>query len=481
MKKIFYSFSALLSIGTNPVNAAPSNEPSERPNIIIIVADDLGWGDLGYNGSTIKTPNLDRLSEEGIRLSRFYVAPISSPTRAGLMTGMYPNRFGIRESVIPPWRDFGLEPENLIIPEFLGKHGYNNRAIIGKWHLGHSKPKYYPLNNGFTHFYGHLNGAIDYFTHERDGELDWHNDYGSSFDKGYSTNLVAEESVKCIRNYSNEGPFFLYVAFNAPHTPLEAEKEDLKLYGYDESKPDFSKKASKQNPGQGNTRKQTYSAMVTCMDRGIGRILETLRELKIEENTLVIFLSDNGADEGSGGGSSGPLKGNKFLEYEGGVHAPAILRWPSRLSGGKTVDQLTGFVDVFPTICDIVAPGNSNPAPFDGISILKVLEGKEKTKERTFYLGCGALIENEWKIIRAGQNPQMKLGKDVLYNIVTDPYEQNDLSDKYPEIREKLMKKVMMYDTIKPEKEVLPFNVGKEGFVPPKEWNIFLKKDTSEK
>ena len=481
MGNIICSFSALLSLGTIPVIPLQAGEAPEKPNIIIIMADDLGWGDLGFNGSTIKTPNLDRLSEEGIRLSRFYVAPVSSPTRAGLMTGMYPNRFGIRETVIPPWRDFGLEPENIIIPEFLEEHGYSNRAIIGKWHLGHSRQKYYPMNNGFTHFYGHLNGAIDYFTHERDGELDWHDDYASCYDKGYSTDLIAEESVECIRNYSKEGPFFLYVAFNAPHTPLQAKKEDLKLYGYDEPKPDFSKKSAKESTGQGNTRKQTYSAMVTCMDRATGRILEILREMKIEDNTLVIFLSDNGADEGSGGGSSGPLNGHKFLEYDGGVRTPAIVRWPARLKGGKTVDQLTGFVDVFPTICDIVTPEGNNPAPFDGISILNVLEGKKKAAGRTFYLGCGALIENEWKIIRAGQNPQMKLVKDLLFNIVSDPYEQNDLSDKYPDIKEKLMRKVMMYDSIKPEKEVLPFNVGKEGFVPPKEWNIFLKKDTGEK
>lgn len=481
MEKIFWTFSALLSLGNNPVIPEMPADEAKKPNIIILMADDLGWGDLGFNGSRIKTPNLDRLSEEGIRLSRFYVAPVSSPTRAGLLTGMYPNRFGIRETVIPPWRDFGLEPENIIIPEFLEKQGYRNRAIIGKWHLGHSRQKYYPMNNGFTHFYGHLNGAIDYFTHERDGELDWHNDFASCYDKGYSTDLIAEESVECIKNYTKEGPFFVYVAFNAPHTPLQAKKEDLMLYGYDESKPDFSKRPLRESTGQGNTRQQTYSAMVTCMDRAIGRILGTLRELKIENNTLVIFLSDNGADEGSGGGSAGPLNGHKFLEYDGGVRAPAIVKWPARLKGGKTIDQLTGFVDIFPTICDVVAPGAGNPSAFDGISILNVLEGKKKPSARTFYLGCGAMIENEWKIIRAGQNPQMKIGKDLLYNIVADPFEQNDLSDKYPEIKDNLMRKIVKYDDIKPEKEVLPFNVGREGFVAPKEWNIFLKKDTIDK
>lgn len=455
--------------------ALPAGAPSAKevkPNIIVIVADDLGWGDVGYHGSKIKTPNIDQLSKEGVQLSRFYVAPVCSPTRAGLLTGMYPNRFGIRETVIPPWRDFGLEPSSLVIPEFLGEQGYKNRAIVGKWHLGHSRPEYYPLNQGFTHFYGHLNGALDYFSHQRDGELDWHDDYASSYDKGYATDLVAEESVRCIRKYSKEGPFFLYVAFNAPHTPLQAKVEDLKLYGYDETKPAYSNK-KKGTAGQGNTRAQTYAAMVTCMDRGIGNILQELENLKIEENTLVLFMSDNGADEGSGGGSSGRLRGHKFLEYDGGVLAPALIRWPAGFRGNRKVDQLTGFVDVFPTICELVNPGQGFPAAFDGLSILQVLNENQSSFERSFYLGCGALVDQDWKLIRAGQNPKMKLPNDVLFNLKNDPGETNDLSAKYPEILKKLHRQVVLFDSVKPAKEVLPYDVGREGFVPPKEWNIF--------
>lgn len=474
MKKSLYSLSLLSGIVPvlNTAAAVPVVEQT-KPNIIIVLADDLGWGDLGFHGSKIKTPNIDRLSETGIQLTRFYVAPICSPTRAGLLTGMYPNRFGIRENVIPPWRDYGLDPANTILPEFLKEHGYRNRAIIGKWHLGHSRPEYYPTNNGFTHFYGHLNGAIDYFTHERDGELDWHNDLASCYDKGYTTDLIAAESVRCIREYSKDGPFFLYVAFNAPHTPLQAKTEDLKLYGYDESKPSFSNKKGAVAVGQGNTREQTYSAMVTCMDRGIGAILQTLKDLNIDENTLVLFMSDNGADEGSGGGSSGPLNGHKFQEYDGGVRSPAVIRWPAGFGKQKEVAQLSGFVDVFPTICEIVAPESKSPAVFDGISILDVLKGKREHINRTFYLGCGAYIENDWKIIRTGQNPKMKLEHDVLFDLVDDPYEKADLSEKHPEILKRLNQQVLKYDSIKPEKEVLPYEVGREGFVAPKEWNIF--------
>ncbi|MGQ8335476.1 sulfatase-like hydrolase/transferase [Sunxiuqinia sp. A32] len=448
----------------------------QNPNIVIIVADDLGWGDVGFHGSWIKTPHLDKLSEEGVQLSRFYTAPVCSPTRAGLLTGMYPNRFGLRETVIPPWRDFGIDPSTTFLPEFLGEHGYKNRAIIGKWHLGHSRPEYYPLNNGFTHFYGHLNGAIDYFTHEREGELDWHNDYESSYDKGYSTDLIAEEAVRSIQNYSKEGPFFLYVAFNAPHSPLQAKTEDLKMYGFDESQPLYSKKEGKNAEGQGNTRKQTYGAMVTCMDRGIGNILQALDDLQIEENTLVLFFSDNGADEGSGGGSSGELRGHKFLEYDGGVRSPAIIRWPHGLTKTKQIDQLTGFVDVFPTICEIVDPGSSRNESFDGISILSALTDNKTIDSRTFYLGFGAVIQDEWKVIRPNYNPKMQLQEDVLYELKDDPTEETDLASKYPGVVKELVDLAEKFDTIKPAKEVLPFGAGRENFVAPKEWNIFIEK-----
>lgn len=239
------------------------SQNNNKPNIIIIVADDLGWGDVGYHNSDIKTPNLDYLSKEGIRLSRFYVAPVCSPTRAGLLTGRYPNRFGLRETVIPPWRDFGLGPPEELLPELLAKTGYANRALLGKWHLGHSKQEYYPLENGFTHFYGHLNGAIDYFTHKREGELDWHDDHESSYDQGHATDLLTRDAVKSIKQYAKQGPFFIYLAYNAPHGPLQATSEDLELYGYDPSKPAFSDKEGYGSRGRGNLPRQTYAAMVT--------------------------------------------------------------------------------------------------------------------------------------------------------------------------------------------------------------------------
>jgi len=433
-----------------------------KPNIVIILADDLGWGDVGYHGGSIQTPNIDKLSRTGIQLDRFYVAPISSPTRTGLMTGKYPNRLGIRNDVIPPWRDYGIEPEEIMLPQELAKAGYKNRAIIGKWHLGHSRKEYYPLSKGFTHFYGHLNGAIDYFTHERDGELDWHNDWESCYDKGYSTDLITEHAVKCIKEYSKEGPFFIYVAFNAPHAPLQAKDDDMKLYGFDESKPRYGKEKT----GHGNNAEQTYSAMVTCMDRGVGEIIQALKDAGEIDNTLFLFFSDNGAEFGS----SGELRGKKFLEWDGGVRSPALLSWPAKLKGGQVISQLMGFVDVMPTLLDIA--GQKSAAAFDGMSMLPVLTGKEDSIDRKFYLGRGAVVTNEWKFIEKGHNPKMKLEENQLFKITSDASEKDNVIEQYPKIADELRKFVFRYDTIQPKRPMPEYNEGQDGYKAPKEWKV---------
>jgi Arylsulfatase A and related enzymes len=185
--------------GGVPLAAAQS---MEKPNIVIILADDLGWGDVGYNGGDIKTPCIDRLAKDGVVLNYFYTAPICSPTRAGLLTGRYPNRFGLRQTVIPPWSEFGVDTTEVFLSDMLAEAGYVHRAAFGKWHLGHSKRAYLPLQRGFTRFYGHYNGAIDYFTHMREGELDWHRNEETCYDEGYATDLITKEAVESIRQYA---------------------------------------------------------------------------------------------------------------------------------------------------------------------------------------------------------------------------------------------------------------------------------------
>tara|TARA_R110002049_G_scaffold307720_2_gene509204 strand:- start:31125 stop:32534 length:1410 start_codon:yes stop_codon:yes gene_type:complete len=442
----------------------------KKPNIIIILADDLGWGDVGFHGSEILTPNIDKLAREGVILNRYYTATICSPTRAGLLTGRYPDRVGIRSTGITPWRDYGLDTAEVTLPEILKEAGYKNRAIIGKWHLGHSRPEYLPLKRGFTHFYGHYNGALDYFTHEREGELDWHNDHESSYDKGYTTDLLADEAVKCIKTYNGKNPFFLYVAFNAPHTPLQAKEEDLLLYGFDKNKPLYAK-----GKGHGNTHRQTYSAMVTCMDRGIGRILKTLDKLDIADNTLVLFQSDNGAGPG---GSSGKLQGRKYQEWEGGVRAPAVIKWPNGFEGERILDQVTGYVDVVPTIRDIVNITDKPKLPLDGTSILSVLKNGENIFNRNLYLGYGTIINQDWKLIQADtDSPKMTLEEDMLFNISQDPYEKTNLRDEKKGIYNEMEHLVDQFDSIEVPNPIPDFYEGQEGFIAPKEWKITASKE----
>jgi arylsulfatase B len=456
-------------------------QTKQKPNIIIILADDLGWGDVGYHGSFIKTPNIDQLSKDGVILNRFYTAPICSPTRVGLMTGRYPNRVGIREATIPPWSDFGLDIREELMPQVLAKAGYTNRALLGKWHLGHNSLQFHPMRRGFTHFYGCLNGAIDYFSQKREGERDWHNDYEMAKETGYSTNLLADEAVKCIKNYAKEkAPFFIYLAFNAPHGPLQAPDNELKLAGYDPSKPRFSgggeEGEESGNKGHGNTPKQTYTAMVQCMDRGIGRVIQALKDQKIDDNTLVIFMSDNGAAGNGNVNSHGELKGYKFDEWEGGVRVPAIIKWPAgNLKGGKQVEQVMGYIDLLPTFKDLAGISAPDKNPLDGINIWPFLSGEVPKFDRTFYLGHGAILNGDWKLIKDNGIKKMKMTGDVLYKIPPDYAEKKNLKEVDPAKYQELKALVAPFDSIKAEKEILGKG-PKKGFKAPENWKITKEK-----
>lgn len=468
---MIFLFCSCLSTQTKK-QVSSEGETTSKPNIIIIMSDDQGNGDVGYHGSDIKTPNIDKLAREGVILDRFYVTPVCSPTRAGLLTGRYPDRFGLRETVIPPWRDFGVDTNEVLLPEVLAEAGYKNRDVYGKWHLGHSRKAYHPLERGFTHFYGHYNGAIDFFTHEREGELDWHNDYETSYDGGHSTDLITKEAVESIQKYSKDSPFFLYVAYNAPHGPLQAEKEDLLLYGFDDDKPLFNNRKGYGEKGRGNTRRQTFSAMVTGLDRGIGEILKAVEEQGIEDNTFVLYFSDNGPAPGEGGTTAG-LRGHKFHEWEGGVRVPAVIKWPNGFEGGRSIEQVMGYIDVLPTLRDIVGIEEKPKNPYDGISMLPVLKGEQKEIDRDFYLGYGAVVNNKWKLVKENsRNPRMKLIEDVLFNIKTDPGETKNVRDQHLEVYNRLKKVVDQYDAIESDLVVPSYHLGREGFKAPKEWRI---------
>ena len=437
----------------------------KKPNIILIVADDLGWNDVSFNGSDISTPSIDSLASQGVFLNRFYVSPVCSPTRAGILTGIYPDRFNLRGYVYSPRNKGGLPPDLTILPEMLKEAGYNELAAFGKWHLGHSNHKYHPISQGFTSFYGHYNGAIDYYSHLRDGEIDWHKDYSTSYDVGYSTDLIGSEVVKFISNLNAKKPFFAYVAFNAPHSPMQAKLEELEKYNFDlnAKKEDFPVVQGHNGEvgmdvyglkGRGNNLRQTYSAMVSSLDLWIGKILSSLKTKGIEDNTIVWFLSDNGGINKFGGNNS-PLRGGKHTQWEGGVRAISIVKWPGRIKPGSQSNQLTSYIDIFPTFQNIV--GITSSDEIDGINIIDAFHNKSLPK-RHIYLGKDAIVSKKWK-----------MNKGELFEIESDISEKNDLSSKKPEIVKKLTDLINLYKKMLPGDKPPTQPVG---WRPPKNWKM---------
>jgi len=445
--------------------------PAGKPNIVIILADDMGWADVGYHGARTSTPNIDRLASTGVRLENFHVCPLCSPTRAGLMTGRWPIRSGMGEAVITPWRPYGLPSSERTLADLLAGAGYERRGIVGKWHLGHYQKKYLPLNRGFTSFYGFYNGAFDYFTHKREGELDWHRNFETCRDEGYTTDLIGQEAVRFIEQSPAGKPFFLYVPFNAPHLPLQAKEEDNAKYAHIEDE-----------------KKRTYAAMVDSMDQSIGKILEAIDAKGMADNTFVLFMSDNGAIQY---GDNGPWRSSKGSVYEGGVRVPAAVRWPAGIRGGRVVDAMMGFIDVYPTVKRIVGVTGPDPNPLDGQDMLDVIRGQALAPKREWfsYIAQGtpdqtAVCDGEWKLVvrggsvldvewsGVGQRDGAQGGRSVeLFRLGQDPGETTNLAAERPAIVARLLKSLKEFRRLKPD-GVPPYTPKPQGFKAPKDWMI---------
>ena len=470
-----FAFPSLTTILLSTGVAMAMNLPDERPNVVILLADDLGWADVGYHGGRIDTPAVDRLAREGVQLENFHVCPLCSPTRAGLMTGRWPIRYGMGEAVITPWRKYGLPTSERTLADLLATAGYERRGVIGKWHLGHYQKKYLPLNRGFTHFYGHYNGAFDYFTHRREKELDWHRNWETCHDEGYSTDLIGREAVKFIEASPADKPFFLYVPFNAPHTPLQAKDEDIAKY----------------RDRVADQRKRIYSAMIDSMDQAIGKILGAIDKKGITQNTFVLFISDNGAAT-SFGGVNRPWRSGKGNVYEGGIRVPAVVRWPAgRISGGGTCDAMMGMIDVYPTVKRISGVTAADPNPLDGRDMLDVIRGKASPPKRHWfsYIAQGspdktAVCDGTWKLIVLGGSVldvPLDAATDTtypapnrtieLYRLDRDPGEATNLAAEQPEIVARLLRRLHEFRRLKID-GVPGFRDGSEGFVAPKDWKI---------
>ena len=448
---------------------SPEKSIPSKPNIVIILADDLGWADVGYHGGKIATPNIDRLAREGVRLENFHACPLCSPTRAGLMTGRWPIRYGMGESVITPWRKYGLPTTERTLADLVAKAGYERRGAFGKWHLGHYKKKFLPLNRGFTHFYGLYNGAFDYFTHKREGELDWHRNFETCRDEGYTTDLIGREAARFIDESSTSKPFFLYVPFNAPHLPLQAKEQDIAKYNHIPTE-----------------KKRIYAAMVNSMDQAIGEILRAIDSKGITDNTFVLFFSDNGAIRY---GDNGPWRSGKGSVYEGGVRVPAVVRWPAGIRGGRDVNAMMGYIDVYPTIRHIADITDPDPNPLDGRDMLEVIRGKAKAPKRDWfsYIAQGrpdrmAICDGTWKLVLLGGSildvtldratrPGNSKTSVELFRLDRDPGEQTNLAAEHPEVAAQLLKRLKEFRRLKID-GVPDYQDGRKGFKAPKDWVI---------
>ncbi len=498
MKRCIATFSILVCA------AAGFAAENTKPNVILVLADDLGWKDVSFNGGVIKTPNIDRIAHEGVRLNRFYVAPVCTPTRAGLMTGRYPIRFGLMRGVVMGYHGFGLDPAETIIPQVMAVGGYEHRGIFGKWHLGHAKLAYHPLHRGYTRFAGHLNAAIDYFTHKWLGEVDWWDDFEPSDEQGYSTDLITKHAVQFLREHGDgDAPFFIYVPYNAPHAPFQAKDVDISMYGDIEGVPVESVIGKGYGPdeydwigGHATSRRKLENvesrlndrritgAMIHTLDQGVGQILDTLDELGVSDKTLVWFVSDNGGD--SAIGDNRPYRGAKGSVFEGGIRVAAAARWvDGGVNGGRVVESSLNYTDVMPTLMKVAGVSDRFDLQLDGMDVMPALKGEAETGMREYFSFCGQLsdereqvtvMDGDWKVIIIGPpvNKPGSLEKSqvMLFDLSRDVGETTDLAKDRPEITKRLVHRAIEYRELQPEKHVPLLWTGRDGFRAPTHWAL---------
>ncbi|MEP1422577.1 MAG: arylsulfatase [Erythrobacter sp.] len=394
--------------------ASLDRDTVSRPNVIFILVDDMGFGDVGYNGSEIATPNLDQMASAGMTLDRNYVYPICSPTRTGLLTGSNPLDYGIDG---PMAADTGMPRDLKIMPEYFKELGYQT-FMVGKWHLGKSNTDYWPISRGFDSHYGFLSGFIDFYSHVYAGGLDWQKNGVSLREEGHATDLFTAEAKRVIDTRDTASPFFLYLAYNAPHAPLQTTPEDSGLN-------------SEIKPGN----RFVYAEMVTQLDDGIGQLIDELEKQGILENTIVVFSSDNGGSL-SLGSSNGDLRGAKGSSFEGGVRVPGLIMWANHIKAGEVLTQQIVVQDWLPTLLDAVGGNSSNLEKLDGQSMWQAIDRGVKIDRAQTILGSSsgrAVFDWPWKLVRMGAD-----GEHQLYNVIDDPYEQEDLAREQPEILAKL-------------------------------------------
>jgi arylsulfatase A-like enzyme len=416
----FIRLASLVALGCLLFHYRASAAP--RPNILFILSDDQGMNDVSAYGSEIPTPNIDSIAKNGVKFESYYVAsPICTPSRFGFLTGRFPNRSQdklLGALMFLQTRDDvrGIRPHERTIAEVLKEDGYRT-AIIGKWHLGHGLPEFVPNNHGFDYSYGTSGGAIDYFTLKYGNKPDWFRNGQPIEEKGYSTDLITADAVRYLKEHEKRKPFFLYLAYTAPHygkgwadeikqttNPLQAKDSDRERFKHIEDKD-----------------RREFAGMVAAMDDGIGRVLATLKEQNLDQNTLVIFTCDNGADPRYGG-SNKPFRGQKAQLFEGGIRVPCLAQWPAEIKPGSITREPVTGLDWFPTFCEL-AGVSRRKFPLDGQSIVPVLLKNKSLGQRVLFWqlsGFDALRIGEWKYIRTAQ-------EEMVFDLKKDPYETNNI------------------------------------------------------
>lgn len=403
-------------------------EAAAKPNIVHIVADDLGWKDVGFNGcADIKTPNLDALAAGGAKFTQFYCQNICTPTRAALMTGRYPFRYGLQTIVIPGPAAFGLNTDEVLLPQVLKEAGYTT-AIIGKWHLGHADTKFWPRQRGFDYQYGAMIGELDYYTHSDAGVLDWFRNNQPVREEGYTTHLLGADAVKFIESQDAAKPFYLYLTFNAPHTPYQAPEEYRAKYA------DIA-----------DPTRRTYAAMVDCLDENIGKVVAALERKGLRDNTLILFHSDNGGTRNAMAAGqmadvtkiklpcdNGPYREGKGTLFEGGHRVAACANWPGRIKA-QTVDGIIHAVDILPTIAALANASTAACKPLDGLNVWNTIAEGQPSPRTEFVYNVepfrAALRQGDWKLI---WRPLIPSSAD-LFNLAEDPYETTNLAEQHPD------------------------------------------------
>ena len=459
-----------------------------QPNVIIMLADDLGWADVGYHSGDIETPSLDRLAAEGVRLDRFYTTPICSPTRAALMTGRNPIRLGVAYGVILPWDTNGIHPDEYFLPEAFLEAGYQT-AMVGKWHLGHAQQTYHPNERGFEHFYGHLHTEVGYFSpFSNQGGTDFQRNGVTIDDEGYETFLLGDEASRYIRKRDKDKPFFLYIPFLAPHTPLEAPDDLIEKYADIET--DLPPARSQQTDGtrtmsrlmMRESARPMYAAVVDAMDQAIGQVLTTLDEEQISDETIVLFFSDNGGAAYSvGGANNAPLRGGKGETFEGGIRVVSLLRWPDQLAAGGKMESIMTVMDVFPTLMDAAGIEPGPHYPWDGRSLWPAIkDGKQQPRhDDVFFVSetpiygqiMTTVFNEEWKLVQEIQQDQLTISVTPhLFNIKDDPNEYINLAAEHPDVVVAMSQRALEWRALYPISGTRSQLVAPPGWRAPLDW-----------